>query len=132
MSSSAESNENYIMTHSAGTKTITAFTQNSYSCVLASDINYTYGVTDSLGQDVTWITFDANTRVVTWQQDPASTPSTYTVTITGTINALSSYSTTTAFTITTTIPTCAESLETITLTAAVPTLVDKAYTQSYA
>ena len=51
---------------------VTAFTENSIYCT-PSDILYSISVTSvpSGVTDVSWITFDSETRVVTWAKAPA-------------------------------------------------------------
>ena len=68
--------------------TISAFTENSIYCT-PSDILYSMSVTSVTSgvTDVSWITFDSETRVVTWVKAPAvGFIGDYTITIYGTIS----------------------------------------------
>ena len=67
--------------------TVTAFTENSIYCT-PSDIVYSMSATSvpSGVTDVSWITFDSETRIVTWEKAPAvGFIGDYTITIYGTI-----------------------------------------------
>jgi hypothetical protein len=95
-----------------GYEWVTQFTQDSFSCS-TSDIVYTMQVSSSeAGQDTSFIKFDDLSRLITWYlAEVRSLTSVFTVTITGTISALTDQVATTVFSITTTVPTCIMSQE---------------------
>lgn len=64
---------------------------------------------------MTLISFDANTRTITWYSPNVIAATTYTITITGTITTDVTYSSSLSFKLDMTMPSCASTLEAITL-----------------
>jgi len=80
--------QTYTWLGSSDSFTFANFSEDSLSCS-TSDIVLSMVVTNSDSQDTSFITFDDSTRTVTWYLNTVRAATTFTVTITGTINALS-------------------------------------------
>ena len=99
--------------------TLVAFTEDSTQCV-SSDIVYSMAVTSmpSGVTDTSWITFNSATRVVNWFKAPVNGfIGDYTITIYSTItNANGAVHTGSTNFVLTVTPTCATSIDVITIT----------------